>query len=198
MLSSEIVEGSGLFSVAPLIIAFPILGVLINLIFGRRSSERFVGVVASSAIGLAFIVAVTQFIALLGQPEGASVYVADWITYVCRGDLVIAILLIAWSAAILSAIVDNIPFTATMLPVVALLSRTIPGGESGVLWWALALGACFGGNATIVGASANVITTGIAERAGHKITFFQFAKHGIPITIVGMILASAYLVFVLK
>jgi Na+/H+ antiporter NhaD/arsenite permease-like protein len=132
------------------------------------------------------------------EETGILQYVADWIRNVCRGDLVIAILLIAWSAAILSAIVDNIPFTATMLPVVALLSRTIPGGESGVLWWALALGACFGGNATIVGASANVITTGIAERSGHRITFFEFAKHGIPITIVGMVLASAYLVFVLK
>ncbi len=80
MLSSEIVEGSGLFSIAPLIIAFPILGLLINMIFGRRSSERFVGIVASSAIGLAFIVALTQFVALLGQPEGVSVQVADWIT----------------------------------------------------------------------------------------------------------------------
>ncbi len=80
MLSSEIVGGSGLFSIAPLIIAFPILGLLINLIFGRRSNERFVGIVASSAIGLAFVVAVTQFVALLGQPEGVSVHVADWIT----------------------------------------------------------------------------------------------------------------------
>ncbi|MEJ2570337.1 MAG: NADH-quinone oxidoreductase subunit L [Anaerolineales bacterium] len=80
MLSSEIVGGTGLFSIAPLIIAFPILGLLINLIFGRRSSEKFVGIVASSAIGLAFAVAVAQFVALLGQPAGAMVHVADWIT----------------------------------------------------------------------------------------------------------------------
>ncbi|MEJ2715963.1 MAG: ArsB/NhaD family transporter, partial [Deltaproteobacteria bacterium] len=132
------------------------------------------------------------------EETGILQYVADWIRTVCRGDLVIAIRLIAWSAAILSAIVDNIPFTATMLPVVALLSRTIPGGESGVLWWALALGACFGGNATIIGASANVITTGIAERSGHRITFFEFAKHGVPITFIGMALASVYLILVLK
>ncbi len=80
MLSSEIVGGSGLFSIAPLIIAFPILGLLINLIFGRRSNEKFVGIVASTAIGLAFVVAVAQFVALLGQPAGATVHVADWIT----------------------------------------------------------------------------------------------------------------------
>ena len=80
MLSSEIVGGTGLFSIAPLIIAFPILGLLINMIFGRRSSEKFVGIVASSAIGLAFAVAVAQFVALLGQPAGAMVHVADWIT----------------------------------------------------------------------------------------------------------------------
>jgi Na+/H+ antiporter NhaD/arsenite permease-like protein len=83
-----------------------------------------------------------------------------------------------------------------MLPVVAYLGNTIPGAESGVLWWALAIGACFGGNATIIGASANVITVGIAEKAGHRITFFDFVKHGTPITIVGLILGSIYLMII--
>jgi len=130
------------------------------------------------------------------EHTGILQYVADQIMAVCGHNLVLAILLIMWSAAILSAIVDNIPFTATMLPVVAVLSDTIPGGESMVLWWALAVGACFGGNATIIGASANVITTGIAERAGHKITFIDFAKHGTPITFISLIIASLYFVAV--
>lgn len=130
------------------------------------------------------------------EHTGILQYVADQIMAVCGHNLVLAILLIMWSAAVLSAIVDNIPFTATMLPVVALLSDTIPGGESMVLWWALAVGACFGGNATIIGASANVITTGIAERAGHRITFIDFAKHGTPITFVSLIIASLYFVAV--
>ena len=99
-----------------------------------------------------------------------------------------------WTAAVFSAIVDNIPFTATMLPIVAFLSKTVPGAEAGVLWWALALGACFGGNATVIGASANVITTGIAEKAGHRISFFDFIKHGTPVTIIGMIIATVCLV----
>lgn len=127
------------------------------------------------------------------EETGILQVVADWIKNVCAGNLTVALLLVMWTAAIFSAIVDNIPFTATMLPIVAFLTKTIPGAESGVLWWGLALGACFGGNATVIGASANVITTGIAEKAGHKITFFQFVKHGTPITVIGMIIASLYL-----
>jgi len=77
----------------------------------------------------------------------------------------------------MSAFVDNIPFTATMLPIVAYLSKVIPGAESNVLWWALAFGACFGGNGTLIGASANLVTIGIAESAGYKISFFGFMKY---------------------
>lgn len=132
------------------------------------------------------------------EETGILQVVADWIKNVCAGDLTLAILLVLWTAAIFSAIVDNIPFTATMLPIVAFLTKTIPGADSGVLWWALALGACFGGNATVIGASANVITTGIAEKAGHKITFFGFIKHGTPITIVSLVVASVYLLIFLK
>lgn len=127
------------------------------------------------------------------EETGILQLVADWIKNVCGGNLTMALLLVMWTAAVFSAIVDNIPFTATMLPIVAFLTKTIPGAESGVLWWALALGACFGGNGTVIGASANVITTGIAEKAGHRITFFQFVKHGTPITIISMVIASIYL-----
>ena len=127
------------------------------------------------------------------EQTGILQVVADWILRVCHGNLVVAVLIILWVSGITSAIVDNIPFTATMLPIVAFLGKTIPGAESGVLWWALALGACFGGNGTIIGASANVVTTGIAEKAGHKITFFEFFKQGAPITIVSLIIASIFL-----
>ena len=84
MLFSEAVQGGGLFAYAPLIIAFPILGFLINILVGRRLSERMVGAIASSAVALSFVVAVIQFIALQGEPEGARVFVADWIAI---GDL---------------------------------------------------------------------------------------------------------------
>jgi Na+/H+ antiporter NhaD/arsenite permease-like protein len=96
---------------------------------------------------------------LVGAVEEAGLLavIADWILNLSQGNFFLAMTLILWVAAIMSAFVDNIPFTATMLPIVAYLSNVIPGSEN-TLWWALAVGACFGGNGTIIGASANVVT----------------------------------------
>jgi Na+/H+ antiporter NhaD/arsenite permease-like protein len=127
------------------------------------------------------------------EQTGILQALADWILKVCQGNLVIAVLLILWVSGFTSAIVDNIPYTATMLPVVMFLTKTLPGAESGVLWWALSLGACFGGNGTIIGASANVVTTGIAEKAGYKITFYQFMKEAAPITLISLAISSVFL-----
>jgi Na+/H+ antiporter NhaD/arsenite permease-like protein len=127
------------------------------------------------------------------EQTGILQVIADWIKDVCQGRLWLAVLVILWVSGIASAIVDNIPYTATMLPIIAFLNKSIPGAESGVLWWALALGACFGGNGTIIGASANVVTTGIAEKAGYKITFGQFVKEAAPITIISLIISSVFL-----
>lgn len=127
------------------------------------------------------------------EHTGILQVIGDWILQVCQGKLWVAVLIILWVSGFTSAIVDNIPYTATMLPITLFLTKTMPGAESGVLWWALALGACFGGNGTIIGASANVVTTGIAEKAGHKITFGQFVKEAAPITIVSLIISSVFL-----
>lgn len=127
------------------------------------------------------------------RETGLLELIAGWIQRICAGNLMLAVLVILWASGILSAVVDNIPFTATMLPIIAYLNQTIPGAQSGVLWWALALGACFGGNGTLVGASANVVTASIAERAGHQITFASFLKHGAPITFLSLVLSSIYL-----
>jgi Na+/H+ antiporter NhaD/arsenite permease-like protein len=127
------------------------------------------------------------------EQTGILQAIADWILKVCQGNLTVAVLIILWVSGVSSAIVDNIPFTATMLPITAFLGKTIPGAETGVLWWALALGACFGGNGTIIGASANVVTTGIAEKAGHKISFIDFLKQAAPITIVSLVVSSVFL-----
>ena len=97
---------------------------------------------------------------------------------------------ILWGSAAGSALVDNIPFTTAMLPVV----DSIQGEEfDDGLWWALALGACFGGNATIIAAAANVAATGILERTGHRVSFVQFLVVGLPITIVSLLIATVYL-----
>jgi len=133
---------------------------------------------------------------LVGAVEetGLLDIIADWVLNLSGGNLTTSICLILWVAAIMSAFVDNIPFTATMLPIVAYLTEVIPGAaETNVLWWALALGACFGGNGTMIGASANVVTIGIAESAGHPIKFFGFMKVAFLYMIISVAIANVWL-----
>jgi len=127
------------------------------------------------------------------EETGLLALIADWVLSLSQGNLVAAICLILWVSAIMSAFVDNIPFTATMLPIVAYLTKVIPGAESNVLWWALALGACLGGNGTIIGASANVVTMGIAEAAGHPIRFFAFMKYAFAYMIISVAICNVWL-----
>ena len=137
------------------------------------------------------------FIVVAGAEEtGLIQIIADWVKDVSGGSLVVAILMILWVSAIASAIIDNIPFTATMLPIVAYLTTVIPGAQSGVLWWALALGACLGGNGTMIGASANVVTVGMAERAGYHISFMYYIKACFIPMIITIILCSFWLLLV--
>lgn len=108
------------------------------------------------------------------------------------GRLALAALLVCWGSGVASAIIDNIPFVAVSIPIIAQLAHALPG-ESTVLWWALALGACLGGNATAIGASANVTTIGLAERSGVKITFAEFTHFGTPVAVGTLVVASLYL-----
>jgi Na+/H+ antiporter NhaD/arsenite permease-like protein len=105
------------------------------------------------------------------------------------GDLTWTALLLLWGSGVASAIIDNIPYTATMVPIVQELGQTMPAKP---LWWSMALGACFGGNATAVGASANVIVLSLAERAGYKISFMQFLKYGVVVTLVSLLISTLY------
>jgi Na+/H+ antiporter NhaD/arsenite permease-like protein len=98
-----------------------------------------------------------------------------------------------WLSGIASAIVDNIPYTATMIPLVERLAEQ--GLAIEPLWWSLALGACLGGNATIVGASANVVVANMAARAGHAIHFGTFLRYGSVIVFESLLIASVYLLF---
>jgi Na+/H+ antiporter NhaD/arsenite permease-like protein len=132
---------------------------------------------------------------LVGAVEevGLLDLIADWVHKFSHGSLFISICLIIWVSAIMSAFVDNIPFTATMLPIVEFLSKVTPGAETHVLWWALALGACFGGNGTLIGASANVVTVGIAESVGYRITFLEFFKFAFLYMIISVVIANIWL-----
>jgi Na+/H+ antiporter NhaD/arsenite permease-like protein len=107
------------------------------------------------------------------------------------GDRTAEILGITWVSAVGSGLVDNIPFTATMIPVVDQLQSGNSGDDA--YWWALALGACFGGNATLIAAAANVAAAGMASRAGMPIGFVTFLKAGVPATAISLVLATAYI-----
>jgi Na+/H+ antiporter NhaD/arsenite permease-like protein len=123
------------------------------------------------------------------EETGAIDEVANGIADVTAGNRSAELLGIAWVSAIGSGLVDNIPFTAAMIPVVEQLGN----GEDDSYWWALALGACFGGNATLVAAAANVAAAGMAARAGRPIGFVEFLRIGLPVTLVSMLIATAYI-----
>lgn len=109
---------------------------------------------------------------------------------VTGGNLALTSLLILWLSALISGIVDNIPYAATMIPVVDSLGHTM---RIEPLWWALALGACLGGNATLVGASANVVVASLGERSGSPIGFWQFLRYGVITTVMSLVLSSLYI-----
>ncbi len=107
------------------------------------------------------------------------------------GDATVTTIGLLWLSGIASAIIDNIPYTATMIPVVQQMG--VAGLPLEPLWWSLALGACLGGNATIVGASANVVVANMAGRAGHGISFFHFLRYGLLVAAVSLVMSSIYL-----
>jgi Na+/H+ antiporter NhaD/arsenite permease-like protein len=125
------------------------------------------------------------------EDTGAIRELADGIGSLTDGDRTAELLGIAWVSALGSGIVDNIPFTATMVPVVQQLQEGNAGDDA--YWWALAIGACFGGNATLIAAAANVAAAGLAARAGCPIGFVTFLKVGLPATALSMVLATAYI-----
>ena len=124
------------------------------------------------------------------EETGAIGEMADGVGALTGGDRTAELLGIVWISAIASGIVDNIPFTATMIPVVEQLQSS--SGDD-AYWWALALGACFGGNFTLVAAAANVAAAGMAERSGRPIRFVEFLKVGVPATLVSLVLATGYI-----
>jgi Na+/H+ antiporter NhaD/arsenite permease-like protein len=137
---------------------------------------------------------------------GVIRYLADQLVAVTRGNLTGSAMAVLWGSAILSAAVDNIPYVAAMNPLIVDLARSLHPEISDYatlihqpdiipLWWALALGACLGGNGTIVGASANVVIVDIARKAGYPVSFWQFFKFGFPVMIGSVLMSSLYLWF---
>lgn len=117
---------------------------------------------------------------------------AQKLLHVTNGDLKMTSMLILWGSGLFSAIVDNIPYTATMVPLIKQLSTSM---DVVPLWWCLSLGACLGGNASVIGAAANVIVIESARVAGYPISFFRFMKYGALVTIISLAISSIYIYF---
>jgi len=133
------------------------------------------------------------FVLVSGLVEtGVISALASWAIDLTGGDLTATAMLILWLSAIASAFVDNIPFVATMIPMIKEMgSMGITNLEP--LWWSLSLGACLGGNGTLIGASANVIVAGLAAKEGHHISFVKFMLIAFPLMILSIVIASVYL-----
>jgi Na+/H+ antiporter NhaD/arsenite permease-like protein len=119
--------------------------------------------------------------------------VGQWLVQAVGADYLAAMTVLLFGSAVLSAVIDNIPFVATMTPLVADLVAAGSGPQAESLWWALALGAGLGGNATAIGASANVVVLGIAARNGHPISFWQFTRYGLVVAAVTVTMCWPYL-----
>ncbi|MBF0169260.1 MAG: ArsB/NhaD family transporter [Alphaproteobacteria bacterium] len=127
------------------------------------------------------------------EHAGVLKMLAEYLIAATGGDLTITAIAILWSSAILSAVIDNIPFVATMIPLIKNMAPTF-GGPEGLLplWWSLSLGACLGGNGTLIGASANLTVAGLAERAGTRFSFVTYMKVAFPIMLVSIVISTAY------
>jgi Na+/H+ antiporter NhaD/arsenite permease-like protein len=137
----------------------------------------------------------TGLIDSLAQGLGwAIATIGDSLELSHEATLLAAALIVLWVSGFLSALIDNIPYTAVTIPLIATLLQRLDAGPQGqVLWWALALGACLGGNGTLIGASANVTVTGLAEKDGKRISFNEFTAFGARVTAITLLMSSVYL-----
>jgi Na+/H+ antiporter NhaD/arsenite permease-like protein len=137
-------------------------------------------------IGLFVVVHAVEVSGLLGLIAGKLVVLTG-------GNIAAAGALILWMSAVLSAVLDNIPFVATMIPLIKGMAPAYGGpGAIAPLWWCLSLGACLGGNGTLTGASANLAVAGIAERNGIRFGFIQYLAYGVPLTLVSIAICQVY------
>ncbi len=160
----------------------------IMLVIGKQNVEYIVSEVEWSTI-LFFIF---LFVVVGGLDEtGVIGQLAQVVLNATEGHEVMTMLILLWASALLSSVLDNIPFVATLIPLVLEL------GENGVditpLWWAISLGACLGGNGTLIGASANVVLSGISNKHGYPITFKTYTKVGFPIMLMTIVISMVYL-----
>ncbi|RDB60377.1 hypothetical protein C1878_14000 [Gordonibacter sp. 28C] len=160
----------------------------VMLVVTRTSIEQVVTDVEWTTIG--FFAGL--FIVVGGLVEtGVIGLLAQAIAAATAGDVVLTMVVLLWASALVSAVLDNIPFVATIIPIVLALGAG--GTDIAPLWWAVSLGACLGGNGTLVGASANIVLSSMGNREGHPVTFIGYLKIGFPLMVATVLLANVYL-----
>ena len=177
------------------LISAAILMLLDNLAHHRNEqTAKIIGVYADIDWTTIFFF-VGLFVVVHGfEATGALHAVAHWLIGAVHGNLALAVAAILWASAILSAFTDNIPFVAAMIPLIKLLAPELGGAEALMpLWWALSLGACLGGNGTLIGASANFTVAGIAERNKIRFDFWTYTKYGAPFALMSIVICQLYL-----
>ena len=127
------------------------------------------------------------------EASGGIKLMANWLLEVTNGSQSATAMIILWASGILSGIIDNIPYTATMAPMLATISQTMGSEYAHPLWWCLSLGACLGGNLTIIGAAANVIVSENSAKHGHPISFMYYLKYGALTTLTALIMSTLYI-----
>ena len=126
------------------------------------------------------------------EASGGIALMAQWILNVTKGSLEATAMIILWASGFISGIIDNIPYTATMTPMLLEIQKTMGADYTYPLWWCLSLGACLGGNMTIIGAAANVIVSETSAHNGYPIPFMRFLKYGVITMIISLIISSVY------
>jgi Na+/H+ antiporter NhaD/arsenite permease-like protein len=176
-------------------IAAASLMLLDNLVHHRSEQPSKIGATYGEVDWITIFFFVGLFIVVHGfEQTGAIADLARMLLAASHGNLAITASAILWASAIISAIIDNIPFVAAMIPLIKVLAPSFGGDEALLpLWWALSLGACLGGNGTLIGASANLTVAGIAQRSGVRFDFLTYSKYAAPLTLVSLAICQVYL-----
>jgi Na+/H+ antiporter NhaD/arsenite permease-like protein len=177
-----------LFHMPPAVVA--ILGSTTLLLWVRPNVSEMLGEVDWTT--LVFFMSLFMMVGGI-QEVGLIQLIAESVKSIAGDSLVLATLLIIWVSAVASAVVANIPFTAAIVPVTVFLTQTLPGAENNVLYWALALGAGLGGNATYIGSAPNIVAVGIMDRAGFRVKFEDFSRVGVPVTFVTILVPTLWI-----
>ncbi len=203
----EYIKNPRLLKISYVMIAFVVIGFMTHGQLGLESS-----VIALTAAGIIMLVSGESieealhgvewttlcffaglFIIVGAMSEtGVIAMLAQGLIDITGGNLFVTMLAVLIGSAIISSFLDNIPFVATMIPII--LALEADGLDGTALWWALSLGACLGGNGTLIGASANVVLSDISKKYGHEITFMGFFKHGFPIMLLTVAIAAIYMI----